>query len=300
MSPAHAADEPPANVIAYPRNGPTALRIALGAQLRRLREERGLSTEEAGYAIRGSHSKISRMENGRVGFKERDVADLLTLYGVTDGELRENLLAMARQSNTPGWWHQYGDVLPDWFLVYIGLEQAATLIRTYEVQFVPGLLQTEDYARAVVRLGHPHAPEEEIERRVRLRMTRQGRLHGPDPLRLWAVVDEAALRRPLGGPEVMRDQLRHLIRMTELDHITLQIVPFSAGGHAAAGGPFSILRFGEQTLSDVIYLEQLTSSLYLDKPADVDRYRQVMDRLSVDACPASQTRALLEEMIDRL
>ncbi|SEG92553.1 Helix-turn-helix domain-containing protein [Thermomonospora echinospora] len=301
MSRAHAEGEPPlGEVIAYPRNGPTALRIALGAQLRRLREARGLSTEEAGYAIRGSHSKISRMENGRVGFKERDVADLLTLYGVRDADERTALLGLVHQANTPGWWHQYGDVLPDWFQVYIGLEQAASLIRTYEVQFVPGLLQTEDYARAVVRLGHPDATAEEIERRIRLRMTRQGRLHGTDPLRLWAVVDEAALRRPLGGPEVMRAQLRHLVEMTRLDHVTLQIVQFAAGGHAAAGGPFSILRFGEPTLSDVIYLEQLTSSLYLDKPADVDRYRQVMDRLSVDACHAGQTRGLLEEMLRRM
>nr|WP_245974794.1 helix-turn-helix transcriptional regulator [Thermomonospora umbrina] len=271
--------------------------MMLGSQLRRLREVKGLSTEQAGHAIRGSHSKISRMENGRVGFKERDVADLLTLYGLVDAEARSALLALVRDANTPGWWHRYGDVLPDWFQVYIGLEQAASLIRTYEVQFVPGLLQTEDYAREVVRLGHPEASSEEIERRVDLRMTRQARLHGPTPLKLWAVVDEAVLRRPLGGEEVQREQVRRLLELTEADHITFQVVRFSAGGHAAAGGPFSLLRFAEPRLSDVIYLEQLTSSLYLDKPGDVDRYRQVMDRLSVEACDDGETRALLRAIL---
>jgi transcriptional regulator with XRE-family HTH domain len=297
MIPVPEDGEPPlAGVLRYPRGGPTALRIMLGAQLRALREAAQISTEYAGRSIRGSHSKISRMELGRVGFKERDVADLLTLYGVLDSADRAALLQLARQASTPGWWHQYGDVLPDWFQLYIGLEQAASLIRTYEVQFVPGLLQTDDYARAVIRLGHPDAGEEEIERRVRLRLARQARLHEQDPPTFWAVVDEAALRRPLGGTAAMRAQLDELIALTELGHITLQVVPFAAGGHAAAGGPFSILRFAEPTLSDVIYMEQLTSALYLEKPADVDRYRQVMDRLSVEARPAPKTRQLLDRL----
>ncbi|RAY16077.1 transcriptional regulator [Actinomadura craniellae] len=302
-SPVDTGDVTPSGgqVLSYPRGGPTALRMLLGTQLRRLREGHGISTEDAGHAIRGSHSKISRMENGRVGFKHRDVADLLTLYGVTDPKDRESLLDLARQANTPGWWHQYNDVLPSWFEVYIGLEQAAALIRTYEVQFVPGLLQTEDYARAVIRLGHPDAPAAEIERRVNVRMTRQRRIHnGPDRLRFWAVVDEAALRRPLGGRDVMRTQLRHLIHLTEANTVTLQVIPFDAGGHAAAGGPFSILRFTERDLSDVVYLEQLTSALYLEKSDDIDRYRHVMDRLAVEARPAPATQGLLEELLDRL
>lgn len=280
------------------RGGPTVLRILLGSQLRRLRERKGISTEDAGHVIRGSHSKISRMELGRVGFKERDVSDLLTLYGVTDTEDRDALLALATEANTPGWWHKYADILPQWFEVYVGLEEAAERIRAYEVQFIPGLLQTESYARAVITLGHPTAPGEEIERRVRLRMTRQRRLTGDQPLTLWAVVDEAALRRPLGGRDVMREQLEHLVEATEQQNVTLQIMPFDAGGHAAAGGPFSILRFGEPGLPDVVYLEQLTSSLYLDKQPDIDRYLQVMDRLAVEAEPATATPRILRSVLD--
>ena len=182
-----------------PTGGPTVLRMLLGAHLRRLREARGVTREDAGWEIRSSESKISRMELGRVGFKERDVADLLTLYGLDDPEERDRLLALARDANTPGWWHRYGDVLPGWFQSYLGLEAAASLIRTYEVQFVPGLLQTREYARAVVLLGHGRAPAEEVERRVDLRMARQELLTRADPPQLWAVVDEAALRRPIGG-----------------------------------------------------------------------------------------------------
>ena len=185
-------------------SGPTVLRMLLGSQLRRLREAKGVTREAAGWEIRASESKISRMELGRVGFKERDVADLLTLYGVIAEEERAALLALARQANNPGWWHRYGDVLPSWFQAYLGLEAAAALIRTYELQFVPGLLQTRDYARAVVLLGHGRAPAEEIERRVDLRMARQALLTRPDPPQLWAVVDEAALRRPIGSPDIMR------------------------------------------------------------------------------------------------
>src|SRR3982751_1082182 len=194
--------------------GPTVLRILLGAQLRGLREAKGVSREDAGWEIRASESKISRMELGRVGFKERDVADLLTLYGVHDPEERDALLTLAREANTPGWWHRYSDLLPTWFQSYLGLEAAAALIRTYEVQFVPGLLQTEEYARAVILLGHPRADTEEIERRVRLRMARQQIHRRADPPQLWAVVDEGALRRPIGGTAVMRGQLEALIDAT--------------------------------------------------------------------------------------
>jgi len=283
-----------------PGSGPTVLRILLGAQLRRLREVNGITREQAGYMIRASESKISRMELGRVGFKERDVVDLLALYGVTGSKEREALIALAREANAPGWWHRYGDVLPGWFQSYVGLEAAASLIRTYEVQFVPGLLQTEDYARAVVMLGHANSPTEEIERRVRLRITRQQILTRPRPVHLWAVVDEAALRRPIGGRDVMRAQLEHLTSVTQLPSVTLQIVPFGAGGHAAAGGAFSILRFPDQELPDVIYTEQLTSALYLDKREDVDRYLEAMERLCIEAEPPPASPDLLTAILNDL
>jgi hypothetical protein len=276
------------------------LRILLGAQLRHLREASNIGRDEAGYAIRASGSKISRLELGRVGFKERDVTDLLTLYGVLDEEKRAGLLSLASRANVPGWWHNYADILPNWFEVYIGLEEAASRIRTYEVQFVPGLLQTEEYAGAVTLLGHPDATAEEIDRRVALRMTRQRLLTGADATHLWAVMDEAALRRPLGGVRVMRAQLDHLIEMAASPNVTLQIVPFMRGGHAAAGGPFSILRFAEPDLPDVVYLEQLTSAVYLDKPDDLDRYLAVMERLCVDAEPASATAGFLARIRDEL
>lgn len=211
---------------------PTVLRILLGTQLRRLRTEQGISREDAGYSIRASHAKISRLELGQVSFKQRDVADLLTLYGVTDPAEREPLLALAKQANAPGWWHQYGDLLPSWFEVYIGLEGAASSIRTYENQFVPGLLQTPAYARAVIELAHEKASRAELDRRVTLRTTRQKRLESG--LTIWAVIDEAVVRRTLGGSETMRGQIAHLLDMTAERNITVQIMPFERGGHAAA------------------------------------------------------------------
>jgi transcriptional regulator with XRE-family HTH domain len=274
-------------------SGPTVLRILLGAQLRRLREAKRISLEEAGSAIRASHSKISRLETGRVGFKDRDVRDLLTYYGVTDEQEREALRALAARANAPGWWHDYSDVLPSWFEAYIGLEEAATQIRAYEVQFVPGLLQTGDYARAVTRLGHPDAAEREIDRRVGLRLTRQVVLTRPGPPNIWAVLDEAVLRRPIGGPDVMRAQLRHLLELIQRPSVTVQIVPFHAGGHAAAGGAFSVLRFADFDVPDVVYLEQLTSALYLDKRDVVDSYLSVMERLCIEAAtPAASIKML--------
>ncbi|QQC93291.1 helix-turn-helix domain-containing protein [Streptomyces alfalfae] len=286
--------------IEHPRGGPTVLRIVLGTQLRRLREVAGVTREAAGDAIRGSHAKISRLELGRVGCKERDVADLLTLYRVTDEKEREEFLALARGTSTPGWWHRYNDVLPGWFETLIGLEEAASVIRTYEVQFVPGLLQTEEYALAVCRLGNPQASGKEIQRRVELRMQRQSLLTAPNAPRLWAVLDEACLRRSLGGVDVMAAQLRHLAEMTRLPNVTVQIAPFDLGGHAAAGGPITILRFLEPDLPDIVYLEQLTSALYLDKRDDVDHYLAVTDQLSAQAASPRDSRAILEEMIGRM
>jgi hypothetical protein len=274
--------------------------MLLGAHLRKLRETKGVSREDAGWEIRASESKISRMELGRVGFKERDVTDLLTLYGLDDADERDRLLALARDANMPGWWHRYSDVLPTWFQPYLGLETAAALIRTYEVQFVPGLLQTKEYARAVVTLGHGRATTEEIERRVSLRMARQQLLTRPDPPQLWAVVDEAALRRPIGGNDVMRAQLETLIEATALPNVRLQVIPFMAGGHAAAGGAFSILRFPDQDLPDVVYIEQLTSALYLDKRDDVDLYAVAMETLCVEADAPDHTTEVLTSILDGL
>jgi transcriptional regulator with XRE-family HTH domain len=280
-----------------PAAGPTVTRMLLGAQLRRLREAKGISREEAGYVIRGSESKISRMELGRVGFKERDVMDLLTLYGVADEHERVEMLGLTRDANTPGWWHRYSDLLPTWFQSYLGLEAAAALIRTYEVQFVPGLLQTEAYARAVILLGHGRADDEEIERRVALRIERQKILTRADPPQLWVVVDEAALRRPIGGPEVMRAQIEALIVASKQPRIRLQVIPFDVGGHAAAGGAFTILRFPEQDLPDVVYIEQLTSAFYLDKLEDVDQYAAAMGRLFVEAAPPDRSIEILDRLL---
>ena len=285
------ADEGP------PTGGPTALRIALGSQLRRLREAKGITRQTAGYTIRASDAKISRLELGRVGYKQRDVADLLTLYGVTDEKRREAFLTLAHQASSPGWWHKYADVLPSWFEMYIGLEQAAAVIRTYQVQFVPGLFQTEDYARAVTLLGNPGAAPSDVDLRVELRMARQEVLTRADPPRIWAVVDENALRRAVGGTRVMRGQVQRLIELTELPNVTLQAITFQAGGHAAAGGSFSILRFSEKDINDIAYLEQLTSALYLDKRADVDNYLKVMDRICAEAISPNETRRLLEGIL---
>lgn len=285
---------------APPPGGPTVLRIVLGTHLRRLREARGISREVAGEAIRASHAKISRLELGRVGFKARDVADLLTLYGVTDKPERDAFLALVQRANEPGWWRQYGDVLSSWFETYLGLEQASSIIRTYEVQFVPGLLQTEDYARAVIRLCQLHNSTEEIERRIELRMARQDFLTQPEAPDYWAVMDEAVLRRPLGGRAAQQTQIRHLIEMAELPNITLQIMPFSVGGHPAAGGPFTILRFAEPDLPDIVYLEQLTSAVYLDKRRETDNYLLVMDRLCVTAESPANTTNLLKQIIKEI
>ncbi|MEU4618363.1 helix-turn-helix transcriptional regulator [Actinoplanes sp. NPDC023801] len=283
-----------------PGGGPTVLRILLGSQLRKLREAQGITREAAGYEIRASGSKISRMELGRVSFKERDVTDLLTMYGVSDSAERDALIGLARQANNPGWWQHFGDVLPNWFQAYLGLEAAASLIRTYEIQFVPGLLQTPDYARAVIMLGHAGASAEEINRRVDLRLQRQQILTRSGGPQLWAVIDEAVLRRPIGGVDVMRAQIEALIEASKLPGVRLQIIPFLAGGHAAAGGPFAILRFPEPELPDVVYVEQLTSAIYLDKREDVDHYAMAMERVCIDAEPPNHTPEILGKLLNEV
>jgi transcriptional regulator with XRE-family HTH domain len=274
--------------------------MLVGARLRRLRTELGLTREEAAQAIRASEWKIHRLENGQVGFKDRDIIDLLRLYQVTDPAEVADFLTLAREANTPGWWQHYGDVLPSWFRTYVDLEQAATLIRTYEGQFVPGLLQTDDYMRAVVRGAHLEESGEEVGRRVRLRMARQILLTRQGPPRLWAVVDEAALRRPVGGSEVMRGQLERLIEATKLPNVTLQILPFASGAHPAMVGSFSVLRFPDEELPDIVYLEHLTSALYLNKPDEVDQYLHVMESICVRAAAPDQTVELLDQILAEL
>jgi transcriptional regulator with XRE-family HTH domain len=276
--------------------GPTALRILLGGQLRRLREGRGISAQDAARAIRGSESKISRIELGRTAVREIDVADLLIRYGVTDHAEREQLLTLASQANAPGWWYRFNDILPAWFQAYIGLEEAAESIRVYEPQFIPGLLQTEQYAAAVIALGD--IPAEEAERHVILRKERQHRF-AAGQLRLWVVLDENALRRPVAEPRVMLDQLEFLLQASEGRNLTLQVTPRDTGGNAAPSG-FSILRFADAELPDIVYVEQLTSALYLDKRPEVDRYLLAIERMSfISAEPqasADMVRAILAEL----
>jgi transcriptional regulator with XRE-family HTH domain len=280
--------------------GPTVQRMLVGARLRRLRTEVGLTREEAAEAIRASEWKIHRLENGQVGFKDRDIADLLRLYQVTDPEEVAEFVTLAREANTPGWWRHYGDLLPSWFRTYVDLEAAAALIRTYEGQFVPGLLQTDAYMRAVVHGAHLEDSGEEVGRRVRLRMARQTLLTREQPPRLWAVIDEAALRRPVGGREVMRSQLERLLEASKLPNVTLQILPFAAGAHPAMVGSFSILRFPDQELPDVVYLEHLTSASYLSKTDEVDRYLHVMESICVRAAAPDRTAELLGKILDEL
>ncbi len=274
------------------RGSPTARRIMLGARLRRLREAAEISRAEAGFAIRSSESKISRLELGRVSFKPRDVTDLLSMYGVTDPEKREAFLDMAKRSNEPGWWHRYTDLVADWFQDYLGLEESASRIQTWEQQFVPGLLQTEDYAKAIISHGWSPMAAQSVQRQVALRMRRQALLGRPDPPKLWAVIDESVLHRPIGGTRVMLDEVDHLIELTKRPNITVQVVPYQFSGYAAEGS-FTSLRFAEPELPDVVYIEHLSGALYLDKQSDTELYGRVFDRLTVDAYTPDHTRQVL-------
>jgi transcriptional regulator with XRE-family HTH domain len=279
--------------------GPTVLRILLGTQLRRLREARGITAQEAARAIRASESKISRIELGRNAFREVDIADLLTLYGITEVVEREQMLTLASQANQPGWWHRYQDVLPTWFQSYIGLEESAESIRSYDSQFVPGLLQTEEYSAAVLELGE-FSPEE-TDRLVFLRKERQRRFTAGG-LRLWAVIDEMALRRPVGNPALMRAQLEYLLEIGDRPGLTLQVTPYPDCASYLVPGSFSILKFATADLPDVVYVEQLTSAMYLDKRSDVEQYTAALDKVDATSTTPEQTktfiRALLGELSD--
>jgi len=273
---------------------PTVLRIMLGTQLRRLRESRGISAAEAARAIRGSESKISRIELGRNAVREIDIADLLDLYGITDAAEREPLLALASQANQQGWWHRYQDVLPGWFQSYLGLEESAESIRSFDTQFVPGLLQTEGYSAAVLQLGS--SSRADTDRLVYLRKERQRRF-ASGGLKLWAVIDEMALRRPVGSAALMQAQLEHLLDISDRPGLTIQVSPFLTGASYAAPGSFSILQFATDDMPDVVYVEQLTSALYLDKRADVDRYAEAMDQIAAASTTPEQTTDLIRSML---
>ncbi|MGW5005222.1 helix-turn-helix domain-containing protein [Streptomyces parvulus] len=274
---------------------PSVLRMILGRQLEELRTRAGLSFEQAAESIGVSHSTIRRMEAAKVArLRLPDVEKLLQFYGVRDQQEIDTFLKSAREANKRGWWHTYRDVMPDWFAAYLSLEQAALHIRAYEPEFVHGLLQTAAYARALLSAGNPHASSDATERRVALRMRRQEILTRPAPPRLWVVMDETVLHWPVGGSEVMREQVDHLIEVGRLPNVTLQIMPFAGGPHPAMrAGAFHVFRFRAPELPDIVYLSGLVGAVYLDKGDDVVVYREALDRLGAQAVPARSTEELL-------
>ncbi len=271
-------------------------RMQLGSQLRGLREARGITRADAGYAIRASESKISRLELGRVGSKVRDIEDLLALYGVTDPAQIAEIMRLAAEANRPGWWQPYNDLLPAWFATYLGLEEAVSRLRTYSTQFVPELLQTEEYARALLASAHPGARPEELERRVEITLCRRRAFFRPGGPRLWAVLDEAVLHRPVGGPGVHRRQLEHLLA---LKGVTLQVLPFASGEHPAQAGSFALLRFPQHELGDIAYVQSLAGSTHHEKREEVDIHLQAMEHLCVAAHPPDASADLITAIAHR-
>lgn len=281
-----------------PGNRPTVLRMMLGRQLQALREKAGMSYDQAAEAVYVSSYTIRRMERAEGALKPLTVKTLLVAYGITDVREIDAFLSLARDASRPGWWHSYDDVLPSWFRTFIGLEESATLIRGYEPHSVPGLLQTPGYARASVQTGFPDAAEEEVARRVDLRLARQHILARPDPPRLWLVIDETVLTRPtaITGPEVMREQIDKLIEAAARPNITLQVLPLTAGLHPAMYGPFKIFRFDDHNQPAIVYGESMTSAWYLDKPEETTAYIQALDRVSAQATPAADTVKILRKI----
>ncbi len=271
---------------------PTVLRMVLGKRLRQLREQAGVSFDEAARAIEVTALTVRRMEKAEVGLRIPYVKELLRTYGVSGAEI-EDFLSLAREANQPGWWHKFRDVLPEWFSAYVSLESEAAVIRLYEPQYVPGLLQTHDYAAALMRVGFPNASPEDVDRRVALRLRRQDLLVKPEAPAVWAILDETVLRRPVGGPAVMRAQLDRLAEATERPKVRIQIMRFAAGPHPGAFGPFHYFRFGFSELPDIVYTEGLAGAQYVDQPADVVTYLEVLDRMSVQAEPVARTRDIL-------
>jgi transcriptional regulator with XRE-family HTH domain len=286
----------------YGQAGPTALRLALGAQLRRLREARGITRGAAGEVLEVSDSRIKGLESGRTACRPCEVTALLAFYGVDDDSERGTLLALAEQSNAPGWWQPYSDVVPAGLQAYLDLEHSADVIRSYEAQGIPDLLQTPDYARAVIRFGHrgiaADASEAEVERRVGLRMKRQQILRRPNPPHVWAVIDESALRRTVGSTDTTLTQLEHLIDASEHPHITIQMVPFRADAVVGEDGPVTILRLPGGELPDVVCLEPPTGARYPCEPADIEHYRHIMNQLVIEADSPAVTRTALHQMLE--
>ncbi|RBM04717.1 helix-turn-helix transcriptional regulator [Streptomyces sp. PT12] len=278
--------------MAEARSGPTVGQIVLGLRLRDLRERAGCSFADAAKALSVNTTTVRRMEKAEVGLKPLYVKALLERYGVPPVEA-ESFLQLVDEANRPGWWHRFRDVLPDWFSLYVSLEGEASLIRAYEPHCVPGLLQTEDYARVLFRTGFPGASVKEIERRVALRMERQELLSRSRAPLLWAVIEEQVLRRRVGPPSVMRAQIDRLIEATSMPNVTLQIMPFSAGPHPGMFGPFQLFRFEIPELPDIIYAESLTGAVYHDERPDTVAYLEVLDRMGAQAAPVHDTEAIL-------
>ncbi|WP_177246297.1 helix-turn-helix domain-containing protein [Actinacidiphila alni] len=271
--------------------------MVLGKRLQDLRERAGLSFEQAGQALDVTHATIRRMEKAEVGLKIPYVEKLLVTYGITAPDEIGGFLALAREANRPGWWHSFRDVLPDWFSAFVSLEGEASVIRAYEPHYVPGLLQTPAYARAVLRAGLPHAAADEIERLVALRVERQALVRRTEkPPLLWVVMDETVLRRPIGGRQVMREQMDALAAATELQNVRLQVMPFAMGPHPAMYGPFHIFRFQLQEIPDIAYSESLVGGVYFDERDDVTTFLEALDRMCAQAAPAQSTKAILDGM----
>ncbi|MEU5656325.1 helix-turn-helix transcriptional regulator [Streptomyces sp. NPDC047737] len=274
---------------------PTVRRRRLGQELRRLREIKGMTAEEVAERLLVSQSKISRLENGRRSISQRDVRDLCGVYEVEDHRVVDSLMQMAKDSRQQGWWHAFGDIP---YSVYIGLETDAESLRVYEPQVVPGLLQTRSYAEALINGALPEAPPSDIEKRVNVRARRQDRVNAPEhPLRLWAVIDESALRRLVGGKQVMIEQLEHLIEQSQLPHVTVQVLPFEMGAHPGINGQYAILEFPDAADSSVVYIEGVTSDLYLEKANDVQRYSVMYEHLRAQALNVDQTRQFIGDIV---
>jgi transcriptional regulator with XRE-family HTH domain len=276
---------------------PTVLRMILARQLQALREKAGMSYEQAAGAIYSSEWTIRRVERAEGGLKPLTVKSLLQAYGVTDPGEIDAFVALARDASKPGWWHSYDDVLPPWFRVAVGLEESASLIRAYQPQVVPGLLQTQDYARAITVASFPAATEEFTERAVALRLARQQLLTRPEPPGYWVVMDETVLRRPIGGRKIMRAQLEHLTQIAGQPNVTIQVIPFAAGWHPALYGMFNIFRFPSEQLPDIVYAEALTGAYYLNKPDEAARYTEALDLMCAQAPSPEHTITILREII---
>ncbi|MFJ6569884.1 helix-turn-helix domain-containing protein [Streptomyces sp. NPDC091292] len=273
---------------------PTVRRRRLGQELRRLRELKGMTAEEVADRLLVSQSKISRLENGRRSISQRDVRDLCGVYEVEDHRIVDSLMQMAKDSRQQGWWHSFGDIP---YSVYIGLETDAASLRVYDPQVVPGLLQTRPYAEALIAGALPETPSTDIDKRVQVRLRRQERIAAPEnPLRLWTVLDEAALRRVVGNRGLMRDQLEFLVEQSQLPHVTVQVIPFDMGAHPGLNGQYAILEFPDAADSSVVYIEGVTSDLYLEKANDVQRYSVMYEHLRAQALNVDQSRQFISEI----